>query len=561
MRHLRNLRISHQLVILTVVMLGILAASVFVGLRTLRTAMLEDRQEQIIRLVQVAEQIVETWQAREKAGELSREEAQNGALEQLRVIRFGATKDYFFVQRYDGVTLLNPNRELEGKNRLAVADSTGNPYVRGLIDAAMRGGGQVPYRFPRPGGTTPLPKLSYSVGFAPWQWSICTGVYIDDIDDANLAMEIRFAEFGAVALVILLGFSLAINRAVAFPLRRLTGTLDCLSGGDLGIEVPFAELHNEIGAVARAVGEFQAVLRRDKEFAAQRAREADDREAKHAYRDALTTRFGTTMDGITAGLATAATELRMNARQLNDSAEIARSRTAEVLDTAGDAASNVTAVSASVDLMSKSVTEVGGSMSETSRISHAAVAGAEMARATMRDLVEAAARIGEIVGTVTAIASQTNLLALNATIEAARAGEAGRGFAVVAQEVKGLAGETAAATAQIRAQVASIQERTAKAMDAINDVVGTIEAIDRHTVGVSAQVEAQVAGARQIGHALTSAAGSTSQMRGSIADVATAAANTRSSAGQLLTAADGLSRQSNDLGEAVTGFLDALKAA
>jgi methyl-accepting chemotaxis protein len=188
MRHLRNLRISHQLVILTVVMLGILAASVVVGLRTLRTAMLEDRQEQIIRLVQVAEQIVETWQAREKAGELSREEAQNGALEQLRVIRFGAAKDYFFVQRYDGVTLLNPNRELEGKNRLAVADSTGNPYVRGLIDAAMRGGGQVPYRFPRPGGTTPLPKLSYSVGFAPWQWAICQGTRTSNLLDRRFPL-------------------------------------------------------------------------------------------------------------------------------------------------------------------------------------------------------------------------------------------------------------------------------------------------------------------------------------------------------------------------------------
>jgi methyl-accepting chemotaxis protein len=560
MKVFQNLRISYQLAVLSAVMLVILGASVFVGLHAVSASMMGDRQQRVMQLVQVATKVVETWQAREKSGELSRDVAQKGALDQLRDIRFGDAKDYFFVQRYDGVTILNPNRDLEGKNRFDVKDSTGNFYLRAQVDAAKKGGGLVTYLFPRPNTTEPLPKLSYAMGFAPWEWAICTGIYIDDIDVAWRAMALRFAAFGLVGLLVLLGVSVAISRAIGIPLRRLTGTLDKLSAGDLAVEVPYTERRNEIGAIAKAVAEFLA-LRRDSQSAQERALEAEERERKHARLEALTHQFGAEMDGFSANLAAAATQLRANAEQVSHNAEVAEGSVASVRDAAGEAASNVGAVSAAVEEMSGSVVEISRAMSETSRISQDAVAGAETARATMQELVEGASKIGEIVGIVNGIASQTNLLALNATIEAARAGDAGKGFAVVAHEVKGLAGQTAAATAEIGAQVSSIQQRTTKAMAAINDVVGIIQAIDKHTVGVSAQIEQQGAGTQEIGRAMSRAADGTDQVRGSIVDVAAASTETRKTVAELLTAADGLSRQSNDLGGAVTGFLDALKSA
>lgn len=86
----------------------------------------------------------------------------------------------------------------------------------------------------------------------------------------------------------------------------------------------------------------------------------------------------------------------------------------------------------------------------------------------VRDMDESTRKINAISETIAEITEQTNLLSLNASIESARAGEAGKGFAVVAEEIRKLAEESKGSTEEIKAIIASIQEKSDVAVKSIN---------------------------------------------------------------------------------------------
>ena len=126
---------------------------------------------------------------------------------------------------------------------------------------------------------------------------------------------------------------------------------------------------------------------------------------------------------------------------------------------------------------------IAEAINETAARASQGADAAQIARDTM-DQIEESSQVLE--RRVEAIASQTNLLALNATIEAARAGEAGRGFAVVAGEVKALAGQTAKATEDIAARIASLDNEVKEILDGVRgsgvSVARGKEAVDQMTL-------------------------------------------------------------------------------
>jgi len=155
----------------------------------------------------------------------------------------------------------------------------------------------------------------------------------------------------------------------------------------------------------------------------------------------------------------------------------------------------------------------------------------------MHEIAAASTRIGEIIGTIDAIAFQTNILALNAAVEAARAGEEGRGFAVVAGEVRGLAGRSAAAAREIRQLIGGSRSRVEAgsqqvlvASQAMTGIVQRIEQVGALIDALSTGSNEQSKGLAEIGVAVAELDQMTQQNAALVQQCAAAAESLRGQA-------------------------------
>src|SRR5229473_2388447 len=277
MNILNHLKIKAKLALVLAISALSLVATIALGGSFLHQKIFAAREQQAKQLVEVAQHIVQDWYGSEQSGTLSREQAQAAAIVMLRSLRYG-NNEYFWINRYDGVTVLHANQPgLEGKYRWGVTDPDGVPHVRIQIEAAKTGGGFVYYRFPRIGSLEPVRKVAYAAGFDPWQWAIGTGAYVDDIESGfrSALIELVLIASGVFAAATLCGYLVSQN--IGDSLASLKAKMERLAGGELTVDIGEAERSDEIGEMGRAMRVFKdnAIAKRDLEMAMNHAGRID----------------------------------------------------------------------------------------------------------------------------------------------------------------------------------------------------------------------------------------------------------------------------------------------
>jgi methyl-accepting chemotaxis protein len=557
------MRIGTRLqVIVAAAVIGIALVAGY-GLQTLKANLLEDRKVKTQHLVEAAFGIVEHFAARERDGQMSREEAQAFAKSALKALRYGEG-EYFFINDYELTAVVHPVQEqLVGKSVAALKDADGKLFQQEMRRVATTAGqGFVEYVWPRPGEKEPSPKITYVKGFGRWQWILGTGIYVDDVD--AIFWEIALVMGGVVLLVAAAvgGGSLVIARGIVRPIGDIAGDMLKIAGGDKSVKVANTDMPNEIGDLSRAMGTFlEKTVEMERMREAQELRDRSTASERKAMLARMATEFEASVGSVVSQVAAASTQMNGSAASMSAAAEETSRQSTAVAAASEQASTNVQTVATAADELTASIGEIGRQIAQASGIAGGAVRQAEDVNAKVRGLSEAAQKIGEVVKLINDIANQTNLLALNATIEAARAGDAGKGFAVVASEVKNLATQTARATGEIAAQIDGVQTSTREAVDAIAGITRTVGEIDRISSAVAAAVEQQSAATQEIARNVEQAATGTHEVNANIGGVMRAANDTGAAATQIRSAANSLSEQSQALRAEVGKFLAMVRAA
>lgn len=101
----------------------------------------------------------------------------------LRAITYNGGRGYFFATRLDGVEqLFPPNPQLEETSFLDIRDLNNKPVVRDMIKLVReKGEGFYSYTWNKPGCAGQYEKIAFIKYFAPLDWFIGTGEYVDDL--------------------------------------------------------------------------------------------------------------------------------------------------------------------------------------------------------------------------------------------------------------------------------------------------------------------------------------------------------------------------------------------
>ena len=363
--------------------------------------------------------------------------------DKIKSIKVGETGYFYVLNAKPGADLgkLIVHPTLQGKSLLETKDSTGRLFVKDMLEM-KKGEIRYPWLNAETGDTTPSEKIVAFDTYPRWNWMVAGGSHTSEFTKEIDALRNRYALFGVLAVLILVGLLfLLVRKMVTQPLQRATDAAQRLATGDLTVAV-HVDRSDEIGVLLDAV------------------------------------------NGISAGLGKVVAQVRDAAGQITVSSSEIATGTADLSARTESQASSLEETSSAMEELASTVKQNAENAWKANQLVQSAAAVALEGGQTVTDVVStmsaiklSSGKIVDIIGVIDGIAFQTNILALNAAVEAARAGEQGRGFAVVAAEVRNLAQRSAGAAKEIKSLIADSVDKVDAGGRLVDEAGKTMRAI------------------------------------------------------------------------------------
>lgn len=416
-------------------------------------------------------------------------------------VQIGKT-GYLYVLNTQGQSrgnyVISQGGKRDGENIIEAKDADGRFFIKEICDQApsLKPGetAEVRYSWKNPGDPAPREKVVRFAYYAPWDWVIGVGSYVDELFDEVETINAEAAE------------TIASVRQTEQDAAR--AMLLWAGGISLGMLV--------------LVGILALWLARS---------------------------IARPINNIIEGLNDGAEQVAGAADQVSSASQALAAGASEQASAIEETSSTLTQLAA----MTRSNAD---SSQEANKIATEARSRAGRGEETMTQLTSAmnainhsSAEISKIIKVIEEIAFQTNLLALNAAVEAARAGEHGKGFAVVADEVRQLAMRAANAAKDTTSLIHSSTERAREGTGVANDASSTLQEIAREVARVAELLDG-------ISKASSEQALGVDQINGAVTQVERVTQQTSASAEESASAAEELSAQAQTVRSTVAKLAD-----
>ncbi|WP_322965189.1 methyl-accepting chemotaxis protein [Sphingomonas fuzhouensis] len=409
--------------------------------------------------------------------------------------------------------------------------------------------------------TAPI-RLKFDVLTALYGGIAAVGLASTIMAQGGLSLSLPVILAGAALVLSLVAMRVA-RKLICDPYVGSVVAMEHLAAGDVDRELLYADYHDCIGRMAKAMhvfrrnaadvkkaGQAQQIVVDSLGKGLGELAEGNLTETIHTpfppEYEKLRTDFNRAMEsmGRAMGAVTVATH------GINAGASDIRQASDDLSQRTEQQAASLEETAAAMDEITSTVRQTAEGANRANRAVADARIEAQQSGEVVRRAVEAMAgierassEISEIISVIDGIAFQTNLLALNAGVEAARAGDAGKGFAVVASEVRALAQRSADAAKDVKSRILASSDQVESGVSLVSEtgralerIIGQIAEISTLVGDIASSAEKQAVGLQEVNTAVSAMDGVT-QQNAAMVEQATAAARS------LAVEADGLARE------------------